>query len=76
MNDNIRKVIDILESAGSSGKMPRQLKTIADFNCAVHCVQTMQGGETASTVQSAVAEFFKKHGFSVKSEGIGWKIAA
>lgn len=76
MKDNIRKAIDILENAASSGKMPRLLKTATDFTCAVHCVKTMQGGETASTVQSAVAEFFKMHGFIVKSEGIGWKIAA
>lgn len=76
MKDNIRKAIDILETAASSGKMPRQLKTVADFTCAVHCVKTMLIGETVSTVQSAVAEFFKKHGFIVKAEGIGWNIAA
>ena len=76
MKDNIRKAIDTLETAASSGKMPRQLKTAADFTCAVHCVKTMQSGETASTVQSAVAEFFKKQGFSVEAEGIGWKIVA
>lgn len=74
MKDNIRKTIDILETAASSGKMPRPLKTVADFACAVHCVKIIQSGETATTVQSAVAEFFKKQGFRVEALGIGWKI--
>jgi len=76
MKDNIRKAIDILENAASSGKMPLPLKTAGDFTCAVYCVKTILNGETASTVQSSVAEFFKKQGFIVNTEGIGWKIAA
>ena len=75
MENKMRTVFCELEIAVHSGVFPRCMRTSAEVYDAVECVSTMLSDGSATTVQSAVAEFFKEHGFSVKTEGIGWRIA-
>ena len=74
--DKIAKVADILETAASSGKLPRQLKTQAEFYTACECVKVIAKNGSATFIQSALKDFFTKHGFKVQEEGIGWRVAA
>lgn len=73
--NKIAKVVDILECAESSDKLPRHLKTLADFNTAWYLVQMIQSNGQALTFVQNVKDFFFSHGFKVKKEGINWMIA-
>lgn len=76
MDKKILKVTDVIESSISAGKIPRPLKTSAALFDCVYCFCNLKREGQAETVQTEVMEFFRKYGFSVAEEGIGWRISA
>ena len=76
MDKKILKVNDIIESVISSGKIPRPLKTTAAVYASIDCIHKLKRNGNAETVQTEVMEFFRKYGFSVAEEWIGWRISA
>ena len=74
--DKIAEVADILETAASSGKLPRLLKTVADFRSACHLLRILRDEGSALCFIDNGKEFFLKQGFKVQKEGINWRISA
>ena len=72
MNERMmKKVFDDLRF----GDALRSLKTIASLSDARIAFMTISKKEPAYTINSDVASYFKKNGFIVVNDGVGYKIS-
>ena len=71
------KAYKALRAMESATDLKKAGFTLSDYHDACYCVQEYarnNGEEGTATISEVVAKWYKKQGFDVQPEGIGWRI--
>lgn len=73
MVDKFKKAVDIYETLREGSNLGK----LAPFDviCIGWILDDLKGGDVSGTHTPIIAEWFKKKGFTVKREGVGWEIS-
>lgn len=70
---NFNKAVDAYETLVSTGELGKL--TPAQVNELYFGLNDIKNKGVSCTISKAVADWFKRYGFTVKEEGIGWKVS-
>lgn len=70
---NFNKAVDAYDKMVSTGKLGKF--TPAEANELYFDLNDITYKGVFCTISKAVADWFKRYGFTVKEEGIGWKVS-
>lgn len=74
--DKAMKAYKALRDMASAADLKRNKLTLTEYREACDLIQeyARNDGEGTSTIMQGVADWYKRHGFTVTPEGIGYRI--
>lgn len=76
MMSKANELVKYVKKCESKGKLPSPLNTLYEMNEMKLCFNEMAKNGSATILTNETKSFFEKFGFTVKSEGIGWRVFA
>ena len=70
------KLVMYVKEQESKGILPAPLRTLYEVNELKSCFNEMAKRGSATGITNETKSLFEKFGFTVKSEGIGWRVFA
>lgn len=70
---NFNKAVNAYDTMVSTGKLGKL--TQSDLNSIFFILKDLKESDVSGTITKKVAEWFKKYGFTVVEEGVGWQIS-
>lgn len=68
------KLVKYVKEQEAKGRLPAPLKTLYEVNELKFCFNEMAKRGSATGFTNETKSLFEKFGFTVKSEGIGWRV--